>query len=271
MICADARGMLTGLNQIKISNRFFFFFFFCIKQKGFLCICSENKPKPVRRFTSPFKTFLPVINRLLLRVFNGGLSAQRIVGDLPDVASESPGRRAPPADPAVSLAVFQRTSCSCSGSLRGGPEPPVAPGGSGPEFTARPVHLYFSCVFLVNTNAYLERVDSSRPFCWTDAAFCPTTLAFKSTPELTRVHLCPHCVDPPPPSHLQKKMPKVSEWNFFAECPRFFLFHRFNVGLFLFSKEAEHSLAVFHNSSTRRSLAKEFFWKCEIQRVMRRC
>lgn len=84
MICADARGMLTSLNQIKISN--LFFFFFCIKQKGLLCICSENKPKPVRRFTSPFKTFLPVINRLLLRAFNGGLSAQRIVGDLPDVA-----------------------------------------------------------------------------------------------------------------------------------------------------------------------------------------
>lgn len=149
-------------------------------------------------------------------------------------------------------------------------KPPWRPGAascSGPEFTARPVHLYFSCVFLVNTNAYLERVDSSRPFCWTDAAFCPTTLAFKSTPELTRVHLCPHCVDSPPPPTYKRKCQKSAGGIFFAECPRFFLSHRFNIGLFLFSKEAEHSLAVFHNSSTRRSLAKEFFffsWKFNV-------
>lgn len=229
MICADARGMLTGLNQINVSNRFLFFF--CIKQKHLLCICSENKPKPGckelqrgQTFYVPFKTFLPVINRLLLRAFNGGLSAQRIVGDLPDVSSKSPGRWAPPADPAVSLAVFRRTSCSCSGSLRGGSEPSVAPRGSGPEFTARPVHLYFSCVFLVNTSFYLERVDSSRPFCRTDAAFCPTTLAFKSTPEPTRVHLCPHCVDLPHPPTYKRKCQKPASGIFSLNARGFFCF-----------------------------------------------
>lgn len=93
MICADARGMLCGLNQINIFNCFFFilskmvFSLFALKTKLSRAAKRSN-------VLCPLKTL-----RLLLLASNGSLSASQIAADLLNAASMSPGLSTSPSDP----------------------------------------------------------------------------------------------------------------------------------------------------------------------------